>query len=251
MNADGAAERLVAARQGGRPLAGLDGDLLPASDRDAYAVQEATLRRLGAAEAGWKVGGGDPKAEPVAAPLIAALVHKSPATFRARPDAFRAVEAELSLLLGHDLPARREPYGEDEAWRAVASVHVAIEFLDTRFADRAAMPPPALLADMQNNGGFCYGPANPVASVDFLTARASLLIDGQEVRSAVGGNPAGHPKRLLGWLANHAAARGRPLRRGMIVTTGSHTGITVAPLGSRMTARFQGLGESVLDLAAL
>jgi 2-keto-4-pentenoate hydratase len=251
MNADGAAALLVAARHGGRPLLRLDGDLLPASDADAYAVQEATMRRLGATEAGWKVGGANPQAEPVAAPLIAALVAPSPATFRARVDAFRAVEAELSLMLGQDLPMRHEPYGEDEAWQAVASVHVAIEFLDTRFADRPAMSPQALLADMQNNGGFCYGPANAVASVDFLGARASLLFDGKEVKSAVGGNPAGHPKRLIGWLANHTAARGRPLRRGMIVTTGSHTGITVAPLGARVTARFQGLGESVLDLQAL
>jgi 2-keto-4-pentenoate hydratase len=250
MNAEGAAERLVAARESGRPLVGFDGDCLPANAGDAYAVQEATLRRLGATEAGWKVGGANPKAEPVAAPLIAALVQKSPATFRARPDAFRAVEAELALLLGQDLPARREAYGDDEAWNAVASVHVAIEFLDTRFLNRTAMTPAALLADMQNNGGFCYGPANPRDSVDFLTARASLLIDGAEVRNAVGGNPAGHPKRLIGWLANHAAARGRPLRRGMIVTTGSHTGIVVAPLGARVTVRFDGLGEAVLDLKA-
>jgi 2-keto-4-pentenoate hydratase len=35
----------------------------------------------------------------------------------------------------------------------------------------------------------------------------------------------------------------------MVVTTGSHTGITIAPLGARVTARFAGLGESVLDLA--
>jgi len=105
------------------------------------------------------------------------------------------------------------------------------------------------LADNQSNGGFCYGPANPVAAVDFLAAQALLLIDGKEVKHAVGGNPAGHPKRLLGWLANHAATRGKPLTAGTIVTTGSHTGITIAPPGARVTVRFAGLGEAVLDLA--
>jgi 2-keto-4-pentenoate hydratase len=249
MNADEAARRLVEARRGGPPLAGLDGDLCPAGDRDAYDVQEATLRLLGAREAGWKVGSANPAAEPLAAPLIASLVQQSPARFIVGASAFRAVEAELCLLLGRDLPARAQPYDKDQVWEAVASVHVAIELLDTRFADRAAMPAAALLADMQNNGGFCYGPGNPPASVDFLAARASLLIDGSEAKSAVGGNPAGHPKRLLTWLAGHAANRGRPLRRGLVITTGSHTGITIAPLGSRVTARFAGLGESVLDLA--
>lgn len=246
MNAEAAARRLVEARWSGRPLAGLDGDLCPANNREAYEVQEAVMRLLGASEAGWKVVGAGPTAEPQAAPLITSLVQKSPARFTARTDGFRAVEAELCLMLGRDLTSRAS---EDEAWAAVASVHVAIELLDTRFADRAKMAPPVLLADMQNNGGFCYGPANPVGAVDFAGARASLLIDGKEVKSAVGGNPAGHPKRLLAWLVGHAASRGRPLRKDMVVTTGSHTGIAIAPLGSRVTARFAGLGESVLDLA--
>jgi 2-keto-4-pentenoate hydratase len=247
MNAEGAARLLVAARRSFRPLAGLEGDLSPASEGDAYAVQEATLALLGVREAGWKVGSANPTAAALAAPLIASLVQKSPARFTARPEGFRAVEAELCLLLGRDIPAGASA---DEAWDAVASVHVAIELLDTRYADRTAMTPAALLADMQNNGGFCYGPANPVSAVDFLGARASLMIDGTEAKAAVGGNPAGHPKRLLAWLAGHAASRGRPLRQGLVITTGSHTGLTVAPLGSRVTARFAGLGESVLDLAA-
>jgi 2-keto-4-pentenoate hydratase len=152
------------------------------------------------------------------------------------------------LSIGRELPARAQPYGEDEAWAAVAAVHVAIEFLDTRFADRRAQSPAALLADMQNNGGFCHGPGTPVEEVDFLAAKASLMVNGTEEKSAVGGNPAGHPRRLLAWLANHAASRRRPLKPGDMVTTGSHTGITIAPLGAHVVARFAGLGEAVLDL---
>ena len=113
------------------------------------------------------------------------------------------------------------------------------------------MPPAALLADNLSNGGFCYGAAGRrVAPIDFATQAASLLIDGKEVKRATGGNPAGHPRRLLAWLAGHAASRGRPLRAGDIVTTGSHTGITIAPPGARVTARFDGLGEAELTLTA-
>jgi 2-keto-4-pentenoate hydratase len=249
MNAAGAAAKLVEARRSGRRIAALDGDLLPRTNEDAYAVQDETMRLLGASHAAWKVGGANPAAEPIAAPLIAALVKPSPARFTATPESFHAVEAELALSLGRDLPARAGGYSEDEAWAAVAAVHVAIELLDTRYIDRRAVSAPALLADMQTNGGFVYGPANPVAKVDFLAAKASLVIDGREEKSAVGGNPAGHPRRLLAWLANHAASRGRPLKKGDIVTTGSHTGITVAPLGARVVARFEGLGESVLEIA--
>jgi 2-keto-4-pentenoate hydratase len=246
MNPAGTAARLVEARRSGRTIERLDPDLLPRSDDDAYAVQEETLRLLGAKVGGWKVGSADATADIIAAPLLAELVRPSPARFSATEASFRAVEAELALAIGHDVPGGA---GADEVWAAVTGVHVAIELLDTRYADRSAQPAAALLADMQNNGGFAYGPANPVAAVDFLAAKASLSIGGREAKTAIGGNPAGHPKRLLAWLARHAASRGRALRRGDIVTTGSHTGLTVAPLGARVVVRFEGLGEAVLDLA--
>lgn len=250
MNAAATAERLVAARRTGLHVARLEGDLLPVSDDDAYRVQEETIRLMGAAVAGWKVGSADPKAPPIAAPLLAALIARSPARFSVTAQSVRGVEAELALSLAADLPARARPWDEEEAWAAVGGVHAAIELLDSRYADRGAMPAAALLADMQSNGGFVYGGAVPVAGVDFLGARASLLVDGKEEKSARGGNPAGHPKRLLAWLANHAASRGRPLRAGDILTTGSHTGVTVAPVGARVLVRFAGLGEAALELAA-
>jgi len=249
MNAAGTAALLVEARRSGRRIGTLDGDLLPLTVADAYAVQDEVMRLLGIAPAGWKVGGADPKAEPIAAPMLTGLVMTSPARIAAPPESFRGVEAELAVSLARDLPPRGGGYSDDAAWDAVGGVHVAIEFLDNRYANRRAMSAAALLADNQSNGGFCYGPANPVAAVDFLAAQALLLIDGKEVKHAVGGNPAGHPKRLLGWLANHAATRGKPLTAGTIVTTGSHTGITIAPPGARVTVRFAGLGEAVLDLA--
>jgi 2-keto-4-pentenoate hydratase len=244
------ADLLVEARQGGRPIAALPPDLVPRDEDAAYAVQEEVIRRLGAAVGGWKVGAANASAPPIAAPLLAELVMPSPATFAVAPADFRAVEAELALSLARDLPARGTPYGEDEVWDAVAAAHVAIELLATRYADRARQAPATLLADNQNNGGFCYGPPIALKTVDFLGATAALLVDGREEKRAVGGNPGGHPRRLLAWLANHAANRGRPLRKGDLVTTGSHTGLTVAPPGARVVARFEGLGEAVMTLAA-
>ncbi|HUZ73480.1 MAG TPA: fumarylacetoacetate hydrolase family protein [Stellaceae bacterium] len=248
--AGSAAALLVEARQSGRRLPGLAAERLPGDDEAAYAVQEAVIRRLGVAVAGWKVGAANAAAAPSAAPLFAPLVRPSPAVFAVTPENFRAVEAELALSLARDLPPRARPYGEDEVWDAVAAAHVAIELLDTRYESRDKMSPAALLADNLSNAGFCHGP--PIAgwrAIDFLTVEARLAIDGHEVKRAVGGNPAGHPRRLLAWLANHAASRGRPLRSGDIVTTGSHTGVAIAPPGARVAVRFAGLGEAVLTLA--
>jgi 2-keto-4-pentenoate hydratase len=73
-----------------------------------------------------------------------------------------------------------------------------------------------------------------------------LTIDGKEVARAVGGNAAGHPRRLLAWLANHLSSRGRRLEAGAIVTTGTHTGLTFAPAGGSATVTFPGIGEATV-----
>jgi 2-keto-4-pentenoate hydratase len=244
------ARLLVESRASGRRVGALPADLVPREDDAAYAVQEEVARLLGFAVAGWKVGSPNPTGPVSAAPLFAPLVAASPARFPAAADSFRAVEAELALKIGGDLPERKSPYTEDEAWAAIVSVHVAIEFLDSRYADRARMSAHTQLADNLTNGGFSYGAPVPLAAVDFLTAKVSLMLDGKEAKSAVGGNPAGHPKRLLGWLANHAASRGRALKKGDLVTTGSHTGITIAPLGAKVSARFAAIGEAELTLTS-
>lgn len=246
-----AARLLVEARRRSQRLDTLPAALMPADETAAYRIQDEVAALLGASIGGWKVGAPSPTGSPSAAPLFADLIAPSPARFAVRPQHFRAVEAELALTLARDLPARAQPYGADEAWDAVASVHVAIELLDSRYSDRARMPSAALLADNLSNAGFTFGPAIATwRAIDFAAAPMSLDIDGVTAKSAIGGNPAGHPKRLLAWLAGHAASRGAPLRAGQIVTTGSHTGITIAPVGASIVARLEGLGDATLELPA-
>ncbi|HEX7967524.1 MAG TPA: fumarylacetoacetate hydrolase family protein, partial [Stellaceae bacterium] len=63
------------------------------------------------------------------------------------------------------------------------------------------------------------------------------------------GNAAGHPRRLLAWLANHCARRGSGIAVGDIVTTGTHTGLVFVVPGATATVRFAGLGEASVTLA--
>jgi 2-keto-4-pentenoate hydratase len=55
---------------------------------------------------------------------------------------------------------------------------------------------------------------------------------------------------LLPWLAAHAARRCGGLRRGDVVTTGTWTGMHFAAAGDAIEARFPGLGQARLTLAA-
>jgi len=251
MDVEALATKLIAARQSGARLATLDAGEMPSNATESYAVQEAILRRLGLGVAGWKAGAASPSAEPQAAPILADRCKPSPARFTMLSNALRSVEAELAFSFARDLPQRATPYSEAEVWDAIAAMHVAIEVLESSFVDRRRLPEWAPLADLQNNGAFCYGA--PIADwrrFDVLKPQAVLLINGKEVRRANAGTPGGHPRRLLTWLANHATTRGRPLQRGTIVTTGSQTGIYDAPPGAHVVSRFEGIGEAALTFGA-
>jgi 2-keto-4-pentenoate hydratase len=239
---------LLEARRSGTRLGGLAAELVPSSAAEAYGVQDAVAPKLGQI-AGWKVGAPSPTAEPNCAPLFAALMAESPARFSARSFPLGGIEGELAFRFGKSLPPRGADYAEDEVWQAVDTLHPAIELVDSRFADFRAVDKLALLADNQSNGAFCYGPAaRDWRAVDFLRQPASLSIDGKEAAQAVGGNAAGHPRRLLHWLANHCARRGRGLIAGDIVTTGTHTGLAFVRAGSVVTIRFPAIGEASLAL---
>ncbi|HVA12569.1 MAG TPA: fumarylacetoacetate hydrolase family protein [Stellaceae bacterium] len=251
MDVERLATKLIEARRSGIRIAALAAQETPANAAEAYAVQDAILRQLGIAVAGWKVGAASPDAEPQAGPLLADRLLPSPARFALLPNALRTAEAELAFRIARDLPPRSHTYGEDEVWEALASLHVGIEILESSFVDRRKIAEAAVLGDLLNNGGYSYGaPLADWRALDLAAPQAVLIIDGKEIRRAKAGTPGGHPKRLLAWLANHAAARGRPLKRGDIVTTGSHTGMIDAVPGAQVTARFEDIGEASLIFAA-
>lgn len=243
------AQRLIEARRSGRPIATLPRELVPETSEEAYAVQDALARAMGAI-AGWKVGAAGPAAEPNCAPLFADLVAPSPARFPAAQFPLGGIEGELAFRFGKSLPPRPTPYDEEEVWQAALTLHPAIELVQSRFADFKAQEKLVLLADNQANGAFCYGaPLDRWREIDFLRQEARLAIDGSEVARAVGGNAAGHPRRLLAWLANHLSRRGLGLAAGAIVTTGTHTGLVFARAGATAAVSFPGIGEARLTLA--
>ncbi len=251
MDVERLAEKLIAARRSLDRLAALAPDEIPASAAEGYAVQDAILRRLAVPIAGWKVGAASPTAEPQAGPILADRLKPSPAHFAMPANAFRTVEGEVAFTLGRDLPARARAYSEDEVWEAMATLHVGIEVLESSFVDRRKISEHAVLGDLLNNGAYCYGAAlKDWRGLDVATPAASIWIDGKEVRRAKAGTPGGHPKRLLAWLANHAATRGHPLTAGMIITTGSHTGMLDAPPGARVEAWLDGIGSATLTFTA-
>ncbi|MBM7852281.1 2-keto-4-pentenoate hydratase [Methylopila capsulata] len=245
-----AARLLEKARRSGVQLAGLPADLAPTDEAEAMAMHYAGVAAIGPI-VGWKVGAPTPEAEPGQGALTASTIHESPAALPASALKLWAVEAEIAVRLGRDLPARETPYSREEVLAAVATWHPAIEVLDTAFERWSEQPALWRMADRQSHGLLILGPASsepPPGPLDRAPVR--LEIDGETIFEHEGGNTGGDPTRLLVALANRLRQGPNRLKARDVVTTGSATPFRQAGAGQTVTASFAGLGSATLTIGA-
>lgn len=241
----------------GRPLPPTPREVADAGIDDAYAMQEA-LHALLIPErgpiGGYKIALTTPVMQelmgvdhPIAGAIFAKLICASPATLNHGAYTRIAVECEIALRLGADLPARSKPYAMEEVADAIEACMPSIELIEDHGCDAYKLVGGrGLVANNAWNAGCVLGPALPGwRALDLAAVTGTLVINGSEVGHGQGGDVmGGHPLHALAWVANTVAARGRPLRRGMIVQTGSVVATQWPKPGDEVAARFSGLGEA-------
>jgi 2-keto-4-pentenoate hydratase len=250
-----AAELFLEARRTVTPFADLPAALTPTSIEEAYFVQDVMYQALEPTSAhsprAWKVGAPAPDATPMFAPMIIGWIQESPAFFSDSRHRFRGLEAEISFLIGKDLPPRATLYSRDEIIDAIASCHPAIEVLEAGLTNPAQAARFSMIADLQMHGGFIHGPA--VANwqrIDFAKESVALSVDDDVKVERTASNTAGTDLlRLVLYLVNEGASRTGGLRRGSWVTTGSWTGNTFASAGSKVDVCFSTAGSVSLRFA--
>jgi len=116
------------------------------------------------------------------------------------------------------------PVSREQAASAVGSVMPAFELADDLGADYSTLATRGLelAADNAWNEGAVLGtPVDDWRGIDLAAVRGVASINGQVVGEGTGGDAMGHPLAALAWVANHLAGRGRFLRKGDVVITGS------------------------------
>ncbi len=240
---------LLDARRTATPIPNLPSALQPQTLEESWFVQDTLAQSFGEL-GGWKIGAPTPDATPASAPMPAAWIAPGGAILQGRTHRYRGIEAEIAFLLAQDIPPRATPYTLAEIIPALASCHPAIEILEPAFLDPDSVPKLAMIADLQMNGGFVFGPAYPNwQQVDFSQEQVVLAVDGSIRVERTGSNTAGDLLRLLPYLANEGAARTGGLRAGQWITTGSWTGNIQASAGSSIDARFSTIGRVTTHFA--
>jgi len=237
-------------------------DVLPEACRpvglgDAYRIQDALVAKLGQPLGGWKVGATNAAPQkalglpgPFAGRIYADRILASGVVLNAGQARLRGMEAEFAFRFKTPLKGRNAPYTREEVLDAVDAVIPAVEVLDARFLSGMKMGGKHIIADLGYHGYFVLG--EPIANwrqVDLVACEASMKIDGKVVQSGTGAAVLGDPVVALVWLANHAR-RHRGVAAGMIVPTGSMTGLHFAPNPSETEADYGKFGKVRVAFAA-
>jgi 2-keto-4-pentenoate hydratase len=240
-----------------RHVAVLPAELYPADLDDAYRIRREyqRLEEEGGrgAVAGYKIALTTPVMqqlcgvhEPCWGAIFKREVYASPARLQARDYCRIAVETEIAMRLGDDVPLGT---GRDAVADKVEACAAAIELIEDLNYDYKRIDAPALVAGNAWNAGIVLGAV--VAGwrgLDLAKLRGECRINGNPIGAGVGGDVMGHPLNALAWLADKLAAAGTPLKRGMVVMTGSIVATQFPKPGDRVEISIEGLGAAALDL---
>jgi 2-keto-4-pentenoate hydratase len=230
------APQFVKARQQGVSVAGYPGGVIPPSMSDGYAVQDIAIDLWPDELVGWKVGLVPPQhRERLGAERLAGCIFKSkvqqalsdtPNTFRAIEGGFCAVEAEFIIRVGKDAPAGKTEWTVEEAAEYVGDLLVGVEIAGSPLKTINALGPTVVASDFGNNDGQIIGQAiSNWRDIAWEDMPVETFINGKSVGTATAATIPGSPLAALAFLLGAVAARGKPLKKGQIVTTGATTGI--------------------------
>jgi 2-keto-4-pentenoate hydratase len=245
-------ERVAAIFRARQPIDILPDELIPTDLDTAYRARETfeavEIPRRGAV-VGYKIGLTTPVMqklcgvdEPCYGAMFESEIRHSPAEVRVGDYCRVGIETEIAVRLGADL---LDGGGRVRVEAAVESCMAAIEVLEDLRHDYKRLTARAMVAGNVWNAGCVLGP--PVTDwrkLDLAALNYRLTINDKEIGVGKGADVMGHPFNALSWLADRLAADGRPLKRGMVVMTGSVVPIQFPNPGDRAVVEVSELGTA-------
>jgi 2-keto-4-pentenoate hydratase len=154
------------------------------------------------------------------------------------------IECELAVRINCDLPIAAAPYDRSSIRSAIGAIMPAFELIEDRNAVYRETNALSLISDNSWNGGIVLGADMPLPlDLDLNGLTGTLVSNTAPPRQGITDDPLG----ALAWVANLASSRGRPLRAGMVVITGSLIPTLPIPAGDHFRFTIDGLGTVELQ----
>ena len=240
------AQYFIRARREHQLIRGIPDELIPRTEDEGYAVQDAVMTwhkenendEIGGFKAGAVsyrnrelIGGSEAFGfdSPVFGGIRKSTIYRDEAIvkqaeFCPAPEKIREpiaiavgprVESEFAVRIGEDMPAENVPYAKDSVREFVAECMVGIELVDchAEFFDYGLPNGAMQIADYAANWGAVFGQGRTDwHHLDLAALRTKISANGKEIDTGSGADlavhPPGHPFEILAWMANHMAKLG-------------------------------------------
>lgn len=225
---------------------------------DAYDIQQAhvdEMQRAGlGAICGWKIGLTSARMQemcgidqPVAGAVLQSRLLAPGAGLSLSAYGHLGLEFEIAVRIGRDLPPDSAPFSDAAVIAAVDGVAAGVELVDDRRADYTQLDVLSLIADNSWNAGVLLSDFVPLPP-DLDDRQGVVRLNDAEIGRGSGKDVLGGPMKVLQWLSNHLSQRGRGLKEGDIVMTGSIVATQFPQPGDQYTFRIAGIGDLSLTV---
>ncbi len=238
------------------PFAALSGIHLPPTMNQAYDVADQFVRlccaHQNARQVGYKIALTTPQmrafvgySDSVAGSVLSTATYTSGAPISTSQFVRMAFECEIAFLVAREVTAQDASSSTSIA-NCIEAAAPAFELVDDLNADYSAFGKDdgatlkSLAAGNAWNHGVVLGQwKRDWRSIDLGALHGQAFINGALQGEGYGRDVLGHPLEAMCWIANHLLARGKSLKPGEFVIT-----------GSLITSKFPKPGDSVRYLAA-
>ncbi len=234
------AGELAAARRAGKRITLADP---PRDFEEGFAVQDEVVRQLGEAVIGWKVIE-VPGGPVISAPLLAGGNVPANGTWKVTGPEPAGIELEIAFRMARDVPAGADA---NAVLDCIGSAHVVFELCQSRNTGPDNLPRHIALADCILNAGLVVGPSfEGWRNRDLKAVPGRLMVDGKlhiEGKSV-------DPVRAITVLASAMPPRGKSLKAGDVVITGSLIGMNWLTGRHALRGEIDGCGAVEITLEA-
>jgi len=256
-----AAEFMFETRKAGTGHARIPEDIRPRDLNEAYAGQEAMHRLLtGESDpqlAGYKIAATSKAiqeqcnmTEPFLGGILQGMVHTSPHRMAFTDCQLLAYECEMVFRMSSGLSLNDAPYDRARVSAAIDVAYPAFEILDFRNIDFKAIDGWSSIVDNALMHSIVIGSeVTDWQALDITNLTGTLTVNGVAVASALTGEALGHPLDGLIWIANSLAARGRQIKAGQHIITGSVFASQIPKAGDRIAYEIESMGDVELVLS--